>query len=97
MKIRRVNKKTVPNGTSKGVEIFQDEDTDLIYYKDVNGVLTPLTSLTSVEAAIAANTAAIASSGGYDNYIEVEISSAEILDIGSTPVELLPAPGDGLY
>lgn len=30
-------------------------------------------------------------------YIEVDINSAEILDIGTTPIELLPAPGVGKY
>lgn len=29
-------------------------------------------------------------------YAEVSISSAQILDMGSTPIELLPAPGDVL-
>ena len=30
-------------------------------------------------------------------YVEVDISSAEILAMGTTPIELLPAPGVGKY
>jgi hypothetical protein len=35
--------------------------------------------------------------GGYQNYIEVNVTSADILDSNTTPFELLPAPGVGKY
>ena len=37
-----------------------------------------------------------AADGGY-TYTEVEVSSAQILAMGSTPIELLPAPGANSY
>lgn len=41
----------------------------------------------------------IAEAGGGSSYTEtiVNISSAQILDMGSSPIELLPAPGVGKY
>lgn len=35
--------------------------------------------------------------GGYQYYIEINVSSAELLTIFSSPVTILPAPGAGKY
>jgi hypothetical protein len=44
--VRKVNRSIVPNGTVRGLEIFQDTTDDKLYYKDGNGNVTPLGSST---------------------------------------------------
>jgi len=46
--IRRVNKKLVAKNNSSGLEIFQDAENNLIYYKDTNGVLQQLIDTNSL-------------------------------------------------
>ena len=46
--IRRVNKRLVAKSNSTGLEIFQDAEDNLIYYKDTNGVLQQLIDTNSL-------------------------------------------------
>ena len=46
--IRRVNKRLVAKSNSTGLEIFQDTEDNLIYYKDTNGVLQQLIDTNSL-------------------------------------------------
>jgi len=40
--VRKVNRSIVPNGTVRGLEIFQDTTDNKLYYKDGNGNVIPL-------------------------------------------------------
>ena len=61
-------------------------------------VITGDTSQDSSGSSYKANIGQVAEGiGGYQYYTEVTVSSAEILTLSSTPIELLPAPGVGNY
>ena len=71
-------------GDSSGTEIFQNIDNEKIYYKDLNGNVKELIntdSLNSVVSALENET----------QYVEVTLSSIEILALADRPKELLPA------
>jgi hypothetical protein len=104
--IRRLNKSLIPKGDVKGVTIFQNIADEKLYYKNRSGVLVEIgndgleTRVTTNEADIATNTAAIAALPAAPTYAEATMSAAQILAAdsgGSGAFELLADPGDGSY
>lgn len=94
--IRRVNQKVVEKANTAGLEIFENSVDNKLYYKDKNGVLVELLIPTSSTISTIENSITTLENDSF-TYTEVAISNAELLAIGSTPQEILPAPGANKY
>jgi hypothetical protein len=99
--LRRVNQNKVNKATSTGLEIFQDAGDNDLYYKDKEGtnVLIATTAvilpLSDYVDSIGDRVTVIEANDW--TYLEVPVSSAEILALWGSPITLLPAPGAGKY
>ena len=88
-------KKFIPSSPDKFLK--NDEDMSLAKFGHINALAE---AVTKTETDIATNTAAIAAIPAPTPaplYLEVDITSAQILAIGTSPIEPLPAAGANQY
>lgn len=93
MQIKRLDKNNTlaVGGNSKGITLFQNNDTEKIVYKDKDKNIIELASTTYVSSLISN-----LNNDSY-TYLEVPVTSVELASAGTAPIVLLPASGAGTY
>lgn len=81
-------------------EIFFDKNTNKLSYKNLNGIVTSIDTvndLITIQNDLIALEATVDALPAAPTTTVVNISSAQILAMDTTPIELLPAPGVNKY